>query len=167
MSEIEVEKVNKVYSFLSFKLGEEYFVVDVSKVIEILEVPKITKVPKAPEYMAGVINLRGKVLPLIDTKLKFGMSPINFSVETCIVVIEIELEGEIMHVGVLVDAVLEVIEIEENVIKPSPSIDAKYPLNFIKGMIERGNDKNFIMILDINEVFSLQEKEAIKNNNIN
>ncbi|MDT8411778.1 MAG: chemotaxis protein CheW [Vicingaceae bacterium] len=167
MSEIEVEKVNKVYSFLSFKLGEEYFVVDVSKVIEILEVPKITKVPKAPEYMAGVINLRGKVLPLIDTKLKFGMPPINFSVDTCIVVIEIELEGEIMHVGVLVDAVLEVIEVDESIIKPSPSIDAKYPLNFIKGMIERGNDKNFIMILDINEVFSLQEKEAIKNNNIN
>lgn len=167
MSEIEVEKVNKVYSFLSFKLGEEYFVVDVSKVIEILEVPKITKVPKAPEYMAGVINLRGKVLPLIDTKLKFGMPPINFTVDTCIVVIEIELEGEIMHVGVLVDAVLEVIEIEEDTIKPSPSIDAKYPLHFIKGMIERGDDKNFIMILDINEVFSLQEKEAIKNNNIN
>lgn len=163
MSEIEKTETKRVHSFLSFRLGDERFVVDVSKVIEILEISKITKVPKAPDYMAGVINLRGKVLPLIDTKLKFGLPKIEFTVDTCIVVIEIELEGETIHIGVLVDAVLEVMEIDATIIKPSPSIDARYPLNFIKGMIE--TDKNFMMVLDINEVFSLQEKEVLIGNN--
>lgn len=162
MSEILEINSKVVKSYLSFRLGEELFVVDVGKVIEILEIPKITQVPKAPKYMAGVINLRGKVLPLIDTKIKFGLPKIEYTVDTCIVVIEIEIDGDMLHVGVLVDAVLEVMDIEESSIQPSPSIDTKYPLDFIQGMIQ--TDENFIMLLNIDEVFSLQEKEMLKGN---
>lgn len=157
MSNIELEEKEKgvVHSFLSFKLGDEFFAVDVIKVIEILEVPGITKIPLAPDYMAGIINLRGKVLPLIDTKVKFGLAPIEFTVDTCIVVIEIEVEGEVLQVGTLVDSVLEVLEIPQSEIQPSPSIEAKYRLDFIRGMFKKEED--FIMLLNLDAVFSIQD----------
>ena len=78
-------------SFLSFKLDSEHFAIPVMKIMEILEVPKITKVPQAPVFLVGVINLRGAVLPVIDTRVKFGMSPIDFSIDTCILVVNIGL----------------------------------------------------------------------------
>ena len=167
MSSIEeVEKENAVIdSYLSFKLDDEYFGVDVKKVIEILEVPGITSIPLAPDYMAGIINLRGKVLPLIDTKVKFGLSPIEFSVDTCIIVIEIKVEGEILQIGTLVDSVLEVIEVAQSDIQPSPSIEAKYRLDFISGMIRR--DEDFIMLLDLDEVFSIQDVMYMQETNEN
>lgn len=160
MSEITEIDSKIIQSYLSFRLSNELFAVDVSKVIEILEIPKITRVPKVPEYMAGVINLRGNVLPLVDTRIKFGLPKIEFTKDTCIVVIEIEIEGEMIHAGALVDAVLEVMEVDENTIQPSPSIDTKYPLDFIRGMIHA--DENFVMLLNIDEVFSMQEKEVLK-----
>lgn len=157
MSSNEVEELEKgvIDSFLTFKLDEEFFGVDVKKVIEILEVPDITKIPLAPDYMAGIINLRGKVLPLIDTKIKFGLGAVEFTVDTCIIVIEIEVEGEILQIGTLVDSVQEVLEISQSEVQPSPSIEAKYKLEFIRGMIRKGDD--FIMLLNLDEVFSIQD----------
>ena len=157
MRSIEEEEVESevLDSYLSFKLDDEFFGVDVRKVIEILEVPGITRIPLAPDYMAGIINLRGKVLPLIDTKVKFGLNPIEFTVDTCIVVIEIEVEGEVLQIGTLVDSVLEVLEVAQSNIQPSPSIEAKYRLDFIKGMIRK--DEDFIMLLNLDEVFSIQD----------
>ena len=156
MRSIEEEVDSEVLdSYLSFKLDDEFFGVDVRKVIEILEVPGITRIPLAPDYMAGIINLRGKVLPLIDTKVKFGLKPIEFTVDTCIVVIEIEVEGEVLQIGTLVDSVLEVLEVAQSNIQPSPSIEAKYRLDFIKGMIRK--DEDFIMLLNLDEVFSIQD----------
>ncbi len=152
----EQEHDNEVMeSYLSFKLDDEFFAVDVKKVIEILEVPGITSIPLSPDYMAGVINLRGKVLPLIDTKVKFGLESIEFTVDTCIVVIEIEVEGEVLQIGTLVDAVLEVLEVPQSAIQPSPSIEAKYRLDFIRGMIRREDE--FIMLLNLDQVFSIQD----------
>ena len=153
--EEEQEHTEVVESYLSFKLDEEFFAVDVKKVIEILEVPGITSIPLSPDYMAGVINLRGKVLPLIDTKVKFGLEPIDFTVDTCIVVIEIDVEGEVLQIGTLVDSVLEVLDVPASNIQPSPSIEAKYRLDFIRGMIRRDDD--FIMLLNLDEVFSIQD----------
>lgn len=157
MRSIELEEEDKgvVDSFLTFKLDDEFFGVDVKKVIEILEVPGITKIPLAPDYMAGIINLRGKVLPLIDTKVKFGLGKIDFAVDTCIVVIEIEVEGEELQIGTLVDSVQEVLEVSHTEIQPSPSIEAKYKLEFIQGMIRKEED--FIMLLNLDEVFSIQD----------
>jgi purine-binding chemotaxis protein CheW len=145
----------KQNSYLTFKLENETFAANVSKVLNILELSKITKVPKAPEYMKGVINLRGSVLPLIDTRIKFGMSETEFTTNTCILVLDIEMEGESVHVGALVDSVQEVIELTENEIKPPPSIGNKYKSEFIDGMA-RLNDE-FVMILNMDYIFSVTD----------
>jgi purine-binding chemotaxis protein CheW len=149
-----------IHSYLSFKLDEELFAVDVIKVIEILEVPKITRIPRAPNYMAGIINLRGKVLPLVDTRVKFGLEPINYTIDTCIIVIEIEVEGELLQIGTLVDAVLEVLEIDQAKIMPSPTIEAKYRLDFIAGMFQKEDD--FIMLLNLSEIFSIEDVQYMQ-----
>lgn len=159
----ELDEKKDINSYLSFKLGEEYFAVNVDQVIEILEVPAITKIPRAPGYMAGVINLRGNVLPLIDTRIKFNMDPIQMTVNTCVVVIEINVEGESLQIGTLVDEVLEVLEIDKNQIQPSPSIEAQYKLDFIEGMFRK--DEDFIMLLNLGAVFSLTEVNFMQETN--
>lgn len=148
-------KDQEVKTCLSFKLGEEVFAIDVSKVINILEMSHITKIPKAPEYMKGVINLRGTVLPVIDLRTKFGLPEKEATVDTSIIVLSIDLSGEQVLIGTLVDAVREVLELKTADIAPSPTIGAKYNSGFIEGMW-RINEK-FIMILNIDKVFSTDE----------
>lgn len=154
--EINIESLQ---SFLSFKLGEENFAIHVMKIMEILEVPKITKVPHAPNFLKGVINLRGAVLPVVDGRIKFGMTPIEFTINTCILVLKITVGEENVMVGALVDSVSEVFEIESGKIQPSPSIGTKYRADFIQGMIKE-NDR-FMMLLNIDNVFSSSELESI------
>ena len=154
----EAEK--HINSYLSFKLERETFGVNVSKVIEILEVPHITKIPKAPAFMRGVINLRGTVLPVVDTRLKLGLHKEADTISTCIIVFSIELEKETVVVGALVDAVQEVFEMHEAEFKPTPSIGAKYKTEFLKGMVNRGAE--FIMMLDVDKVFSTDELIALQ-----
>ena len=125
------------------------------KVLNILEMTKITDVPRAPEYMKGVINLRGSVLPVVDTRIKFGMTPTEFTPNTCIVVMDIDLEGESVHVGALVDSVQAVIEIDDDKILPPPSLGTRYRSEFIVG-VANVND-TFIMLLNMDEVFSTDE----------
>jgi len=146
------QKADMTKSFLSFKLENEHFAINVMKIMEILEVPKITKVPHAPGYLIGVVNLRGGVLPVIDTRIKFGMSPTLHTVNTCIVVLDISMNDESIVVGAMVDSVSEVFEIEENQIQPSPSIGTKYNADFIQGMIKEKDQ--FMMLLNIDKVFS-------------
>ncbi|MDP4225873.1 MAG: chemotaxis protein CheW [Bacteroidota bacterium] len=156
---------NKISSYLSFKLGDEYFAANVSKVLSILEMTKITKVPKSPDYMRGVINLRGTVLPLIDTRVKFGMTPTEFTVNTCILVLDIDMDGESVHIGALVDSVHEVVEIEESRILPPPSIGSKYKSEFINGIAKIGDD--FVMILNMDLIFSADEIVDLKESSEN
>ena len=145
----------KINSYLSFKLGDDEFAAHVGKVLNILELVKITPVPKSPEYMKGVINLRGAVLPIIDTRMKFGMSPTQFTQNTCIVVMEILMEKDTIQLGALVDSVLSVVEIEDDQIQPPPSLGSKYKSEFILGVAKV--DEKFIMILDMDKVFSSDE----------
>ena len=145
----------KINSYLTFKLGEEEFAAHVGKVLNILEMTKITEVPKSPDYMKGVINLRGSVLPVIDTRIKFGMTPTEYTPNTCIVVMDIDMDGDSIHVGALVDSVQAVLEIEDTQIFPPPSIGHKYRSEFIEG-VANIND-SFIMILNMDEVFSSEE----------
>ncbi len=147
--------IAKITSYLTFKLGDEEFAAHVGKVLNILEMTKITEVPKSPNYMTGVINLRGSVLPVIDTRIKFGMTPTEYTASTCIVVMDIDLEGESVHVGALVDAVQAVIEIEHDQIMPPPSLGNKYRSEFIEG-VANVND-TFVMILNMDEVFSSED----------
>ena len=101
-----------INSYLTFQLAGEFFALNVSRVINILEMCKITEVPKMPDYVKGVINLRGEVLPVIDTRLKFGMSEIEITKSTCILVLDVVVNNDSIKIGSLVDTVSEVIEID-------------------------------------------------------
>ena len=146
--------------FLTFKLGEEIFAVEVAKVREILDVTTITKVPQTPEFMRGVINLRGGVVPVIDLRLKLGMTRTETTVNTCIIVEEICLDQETVILGTLADSVQEVFDLDGDQIEPAPRIGTKLNTEFLKGMVKR-ND-SFIMILDIDRVFSASELESVQ-----
>jgi purine-binding chemotaxis protein CheW len=152
---MSIEKDHGVKTCLSFKLSEEVFAINVSKVINILEMSHITRIPKAPEYMKGVINLRGTVLPVVDLRIKFGLPEKEATVDTSIIVISIDLNGEQVLIGTLVDAVREVLELKNDEISPAPTIGTKYNSGFIEGMWR--TDEKFIMILDIDKVFSTEE----------
>ncbi len=141
-------------------MGEELFAVNVAKVLEILEVTKITKVPKSPDYMRGVINLRGSVLPVIDTRVKFDMGLTTDTVNTCIMVLNIQMDNDTLVLGALVDAVQEVLEIGTEQIKPAPSIGSKYKSEFIDGMVKI--DEQFIMLLNMDRVLSSNELITVK-----
>jgi purine-binding chemotaxis protein CheW len=156
------EKMDEINSYLSFKLGDEEFASHVSKVLNILEMTRITEVPKAPSFMKGVINLRGMVLPVIDTRLKFGMTATEYTDKTCIVVMELDMDNEKVYVGALVDEVVAVLELENKQIEPPPSIGSKYRSDFIYGMAK--NEDKFIMLLDMEKIFSDMELNQIKEN---
>ncbi len=157
---MDIQQIEKMNSYLSFKLGEEIFASDVSKVLNILEMVRITEVPQSPPYIKGVINLRGDVLPVVDTRIKFGLPAIEFTKHTCILVMDINLNGESLKIGALVDSVLEVMEISESKLKPPPTIGDKYKTEFIASMTEF-NDQ-FIMILDVDKVFTTDEIADLK-----
>ena len=143
-------------SYISFVLGEEYFAINVTQVLNLLQLVQITKVPTAPDYMKGVINLRGTVLPIIDIRIKFGMPPIEYKRDTVILVLNVEIDGETVNAGILVDAVKEVCEINTDEILPPPGIGSKYKSKFIDGVYKM-NDDRFVMLLDIDKVFSTDE----------
>lgn len=148
------------HSYLTFRLGDETFAASVNHVLEILELSKITKVPRAPHFMRGVINLRGNVLPVIDTRVKFGLDKTDDTVNTCILVMNLESEKQKIMLGALVDAVQEVREIEQSSIQPAPSIGSKYRSEFIEGMV-KVNDQ-FVMILNLALVFTTDEVSIIQ-----
>ena len=148
---MSITTITETRQYLSFKLAEEVFAVDVAKVREILDFTTVTKVPQTPEFMRGVINLRGSVVPVVDMRLKFGMSQTEKTVNTCVIVMEISLGGETIVVGSLADSVQEVLELEPEQIESPPRIGTKLRTEFIKGM-GKYND-HFIIILDIDKVF--------------
>jgi len=141
--------------YLTFKLGEEVFALDVANVREILEFIPITKVPRTPDFMTGVINLRGSVVPVTDMRLKFGMSKTEKTVNTCIIVVEVNMDGDTAVLGALVDSVQEVFEMEAEQIEPPPRLGLGMKVELIKGMGKR--DNGFVIILDIDKVFSMDE----------
>ena len=149
---MSVAGITETVQYLTFKLSEEVFALDVAKVREILEITQITKVPQTPEFMRGVINLRGSVVPVIDMRLKFGMTATEQTVNTCIIVVEVQLEGDVVILGALADSVQEVVEMEPESIEAAPHIGTRLNTDFIKGMGK--HDGNFIIILDIDKVFT-------------
>ena len=152
---MKTEKDQGVQTYLSFKLSEESYAINVTKVLNILEMSEITKIPKTPVFMKGVINLRGTVLPVVDLRIKFGLPEKENTVNTAIIVLSIDFDGEAVLIGILVDAVREVLELKNEEIAPTPSIGTKYNSGFIDGMWRQ--DDKFIMILDIDKVFSTDE----------
>jgi purine-binding chemotaxis protein CheW len=150
-----VTGIEKMTTYLTFTLENEIFAVDVQKVREVLDYTSITKVPRTPDFMRGVINLRGSVVPVIDMRLKFGMQQTEDTVDTCVIVMEVELDGDRTVIGALSDSVKEVFELDPSQIEPPPRIGTRLNTDFIKGMGKQ--DEQFIIILDIDRIFSADE----------
>lgn len=157
---MSVAGITETVQYLTFELADEVFALDVAKVREILEFTSITKVPQTPEFMRGVINLRGSVVPVIDLRLNFNMKCTEQTVNTCIIVVEVNLDGEVIVLGVQADSVQEVVEMEPEHIEPAPNIGTKLNTEFIKGMGKIDNE--FVMILDIDKVFSSEDLVLVK-----
>lgn len=151
---MSVSSITDLKQYLAFNLGDELFALDVVNVREILEFTTLTKIPGTPDFMRGVINLRGSVVPVMDMRSKFRLSTTDKTVDTCIIVVEVSLDGETIIFGALVDSVQEVFELEPDQIEPVPRIGTQLNTEFIKGMGRR--DDRFIIILDIDGVFSTE-----------
>jgi len=150
-----VAEIAESVQYLTFKLADEIFALDVAKVREILELTTITKVPQTPDFMRGVINLRGSVVPVVDMRLKFGMNMTEQTINTCIIVVEVNLDSDTIVLGALADSVQEVVEMEPESIEPAPHIGTKLDTDFIKGMGKI--EDHFVMILDIDKIFASNE----------
>ena len=153
--------INQSSQYITFKLGDELFAIDVAQVREVLELPLITRVPTAPAYMRGVVNVRGKAIPVVDLRAKFGLSATADTVYSRIVVMELELDGDATVIGGIADSVHEVIELEAAQIEPPPRIAMRWRSELIRGMGRRG--EQFIIILDIGAVFSSGDIALLQN----
>jgi purine-binding chemotaxis protein CheW len=152
---MSVSSITETSQYLTFKLEDEVFALDIGKVREVLDFTLIAKVPQTPDFMLGVINLRGTVAPVVDMRLKLAMTRTETTVNTCIIIVEIEIDGETTVLGALVDSVQEVMDLDPDQIEPPPRIGTRLNTKFIKGMGKR--DNQFIIILDIDKVFSADE----------
>ncbi len=152
---MSVAEITETGQYLTFKLDEELYAIDISKVREVLDFSRVTKVPQTLDFMLGVINLRGSVVPVVDMRLKFGLSMTEKTLNTCIIIVEVEIDGETTILGALADSVQEVLELEPDRIEPPPRIGTRLKTKFIKGMGKR--DDRFIIILDIDKIFSAEE----------
>lgn len=151
--------ITETTQYLTFKLEDELFALDIDKVREVLDFTSITKVPQTPDYMRGVINLRGSVVPVVDLRLKFGQAMAEKTVNTCVIIVEVEMDGEKVVMGAMADAVQEVLDLEPGQIEPPPRIGTKLNLDFIRGMGKHADQ--FIIILDIDKVFTVSELELL------
>jgi purine-binding chemotaxis protein CheW len=152
---MEAAAANAPSQYLTFKLDQELFAVEIGKVREVLEFTTMTKVPRTPDFMRGVINLRGNVVPVVDVRLKLGLGVTNKTVETCVVISEIAVDGERTVLGALVDSVQEVIDLDGAHLAPPPHLGSRIDSSVIRGMGKR--DDQFIMILDLDRVFTPEE----------
>lgn len=146
--------------YLTFTLGEEIFALDISYVREILDDTNITRIPRTPASMRGVLNVRGHAVPVVDLRRKFGMSPTEMTVNTCVIITEVTIEDEMAQVGALADTVQEVLEIMPANIDPAPQMGTAIETRYIKGMAKK--DNRFIIILDVNRIFSSEELAVAK-----
>jgi purine-binding chemotaxis protein CheW len=143
-------------SYLTFALGDERFAIPVDQVQEVVEFGHVTKVPNAPNYMLGIINLRGRVLPLLDTKLKLGLPQTAVSQKSRIMVLDLQLEDDKnLQIGAMVDLAREVIEIGEDEIQDAPEFENLKTSAPITGIVNKQGD--ITMIMDITRVFSTNE----------
>ncbi|MGY4516084.1 chemotaxis protein CheW [Lysobacter sp. HA18] len=145
--------------YLTFALGEEMFAIDIRGIKEIIEYGGLTTVPMMPGFIRGVINLRGAVVPVIDLSVRFGRAPTVLGRRTCIVIIEIATDGGWQDVGVVVDAVSEVLEIASSSIEPPPAFGPRIRTEFISGMALLGS--GFVMLLDVQRVLSVEDMAGL------
>lgn len=149
----------KAGKYLTFNLGKEVYGIEILKVQEIIGMMSVTRVPKTPEFVRGVVNLRGKVIPVIDLRLKFALEGKTDTDRTCIIVVQVSLNGIPVIMGLIVDEVSEVLNVLADQIEASPSFGAKVDTDFILGMGKVG--QKVVMLLDVDKVLSADEAMAV------
>lgn len=157
---MSTQTTNPTCQYMTFKLGNELFAIDVAQVREVLEITDITKVPAAPEYIRGVVNVRGTCIPVVDLRLRFGLPEVEETVNTRIIIMELDLDGEATIVGGLADSVHEVIGIEPDSINPPPRLASRWRAEFIRGMGRRADE--FIIILEVRALFASDQLAVIE-----
>lgn len=160
MSECSIGE-SKAGKYLTFSLASEEYGMPILKVKEIIGMMPITSVPRVPKFIKGVINLRGKVIPVIDLRLKFNLEEIAYTERTCIIVVEIAGASGTLPTGVIVDSVSEVIAIKEEDIEGTPEFGTTPETDFISGMAKK--DGNIKILLDIDSVVSTSEMNTLAN----
>jgi purine-binding chemotaxis protein CheW len=145
--------------FLTFFLGGELFAISILVVKEIIEYGQLTAVPMMPEFIRGVLNLRGQVLPVVDLAARFGRAQSEVARRTCVVIVEMDNDGDKQDVGVVVDSVSAVMDIAASAIQPAPAFGAKIRADFISGMVEV--DNRFVIILNVDQVLSIDEMAVL------
>ncbi|HMV44216.1 MAG TPA: chemotaxis protein CheW [Leptospiraceae bacterium] len=153
-------KVIEESQYLTFLSGSEVFGIGILKIKEIKEYSSVTTIPMMPEYVKGVINLRGNVVPIIDLLVRFGRGKSTISKRSCVIIVEVEHEEESIDIGILVDAVNEVVDIPPTSIEPAPSFGAKIRIDFIQGIGKLENQ--FVILLNVNKVLSISELSSIE-----
>ena len=153
----EITKADNLANiYLTFSLGNEKLAVDANKVVEILDVPKITPIPGSDDHMAGVVNIRGNILPVVDSRLLFNIEVSNKEITT-VMVLDVNVNGEELSVGAIVDSVTDIIEIENKKISNAVSLDLPYNPAFLKGVAKVQNE--YIQLINIDRVFELNGAE--------
>lgn len=152
-------------TFLTFLLGKEYFAVNVIKVLEVLERQYITRVPQAPAHILGIINFRGDILPVVDTRYKFNLPSQNEDEKNYIIIYDVSTADSKIIIAATADAVKDVIEIADDEIKPVPEMGISYNAKYISGAIRRHEE--FILLLDIEKVFSLSDSISVSSLQVN
>jgi len=151
----EQQTINKTQQFLTFTIADEHFGMELHQTREIIEYAGITQVPLMPQFITGVINLRGEVVPVIDLSVRLGREPITIHKRTCVIVIELHSSEQHCVLGLLADAVNEVIEISATDIEDAPAFGAKIRAEFIQGIAKK--DDEFIVLLDAEKTLSPRE----------
>jgi purine-binding chemotaxis protein CheW len=146
--------------YLTFSLAAEEYGIGIRKVKEIIGMMAITRIPQTPSYVKGVINLRGKVIPVVALRLKFGLEEIDYTNRTCIIVVEVEADAGNVMLGIIVDSVSEVMNVKGADIDPAPTLGMSLKTDYILGMAKVGNGVK--ILLDIDQVISDQELEVIR-----
>jgi len=146
--------------YLTFTLAEEEYGIGILKIKEIIGMLPITSVPQTPKFVKGVINLRGKVIPVIDLRLRFGMGEIDYTERTCIIVVEIEGQAGTVLIGIVVDSVSEVLNIKGEDIEDTPTFGTKLNTEYILGMAK--TEGGVKILLDIDRVLSSEEVASLE-----
>lgn len=149
----------KTGKYLTFMLENETYGIGILKVKEIIGLMPITSVPRTPAFIKGVINLRGKVIPVIDLRLKFGMQEISYTERTCIIVVEIDSEAKTVLIGIVVDSVSEVLNILEEEIEDTPAFGTKLDTSYILGIAKAESGVKILLNIDL--VLSPEELSAV------
>lgn len=145
--------------YLSFTIANELFAIKVLKVLEVLQKQKISPIPKAPNYIAGIINFRGEVVPVFNTRLKFGLKALEETDSFAVVVLDMMKDDETFRIGATVDKVMDVITLNDEDIKPVPPMSSSFSTEFLNGIVRR--DEQFLLLINVDKVFTNTEIQDI------